>query len=274
MKNIGININSEKDPNDKILNLVLDIIKSEYKVFIYKDSLKLHENNDNLDFVISIGGDGTTLKTARAVAKSGTPILAINFGNLGFLTTAEGENLNLALKKVLNNEFYIEERIMLECKVKNNENSHTFLALNDIVLSKKTLSRIINYELTIDNKYYDKICADGIIVSTPTGSTAYSLSSGGSIIYPTLNVINITPICPISSNYKSMILDGNSIININLKDNKEKSFLIEDGQENLEIDSNTLITIKKSKYKCKLIKMHDYNYFNILKKKIIQRNIK
>lgn len=270
MENIGININSQKHIDNKILNDLLKNIKEDYNVFVYRDSIELKENS-NLDLIISLGGDGTILKTARAVVDNEIPILGINFGNLGFLTTAEGKELKNTLKKVLKGQYYIEDRVMLQCNIKKGEKDYNLLALNDVILCKHTLSRVIDYKINIDGNYYNNIVADGIIISTPTGSTAYSLSSGGPIMYPTLDLVNITPICPIDLNGRSIILDGNSEIEVKLFKSKDNAFLIIDGQEFFEIDENTVVTIKKYKHKCKLIKTNDYDYFNVLRKKVISR---
>ncbi|WP_392486394.1 NAD(+)/NADH kinase [Haloimpatiens sp. FM7315] len=271
MKNIGININSEKDPENKILNDILKILGNECKIFVFNDCRGIPEKSSQLDMILSIGGDGTTLRTARSVVKNAVPILSVNFGNLGFLTTAEGTNLESTLNKVLNNQYYIEDRMMLECDFKGGNSRDKLFSLNDIVLCKGTLSRVVNYELSIDDKIYNSLVADGIIISTPTGSTAYSLSAGGPIIYPTLDVISITPICPLFLNMRSFILNSDNNISLKISDTNEPVFLTIDGQEAFELCNDNKINIRKSKYKTKLIKTYDYDYFSTLRKKIISR---
>ncbi|WP_138204494.1 NAD(+)/NADH kinase [Haloimpatiens lingqiaonensis] len=271
MKNVGININSQKDPENQILNRILRKLQKKCNVVVFSDAEELKESRSEFDFVISVGGDGTILRTARAIGNREIPILGINFGNLGFLTTAEGRELEDALEKACNDEYSIEERMMLECTIKHCGIEQKLLALNDVVVCKGTLSRVINYNINIDGTHYNSILADGIIISTPTGSTAYSLSAGGPIIYPTLELVTITPICPISLSARNFVLDGGSEININFDQNKENAFLTVDGQEAFELNNSSEISIKKSKNKTKLIKTHNYDYFNVLRKKIISR---
>ncbi|WP_102400850.1 NAD(+)/NADH kinase [Haloimpatiens massiliensis] len=271
MKSVGININSQKDPENKILNRILKKLDNICNTVVFSDARELKESCDEFDFVISVGGDGTILRTARAIGHREIPILGVNFGNLGFLTTAEGKELENTLEKVCEDQYSIEERMMLECIVRDGQIERKLLALNDVVVSKGTLSRVINYNVNIDGMHYNSIVADGIIISTPTGSTAYSLSAGGPIIYPTLELVTITPICPISLSARNFVLDANSEININLHENKESAFLTVDGQEAFELNDSSEIIIKKSKNKTKLIKIHNYDYFNVLRKKIISR---
>ncbi|MFD3157383.1 NAD(+)/NADH kinase [Haloimpatiens sp. FM7330] len=272
MKNIGININANKDPNEKILKEILNCIdKDKYNTYIFRDSKKINNMASELDIVISIGGDGTILRTARILAKYSVPIIGINFGNLGFLTTAESNELKKALSELFAGKYFIEERMMIQCILRDNKADKEIISLNDIVISKGALSRVINYNMNIDGHYYNNIIADGIILSTPTGSTAYSLSAGGPIIYPTLDLISITPICPLSLNMRSMILDSNSQISIKFDEKNESVFLTVDGQEAFELNSESEIIIKKSKYKSKLIRLEGHNYFETLRKKIMLR---
>lgn len=274
MKNIGININSSKDLDGKILDNITKTIYNtikEAKLFFFKDAIDLNKSDIKLDLVISLGGDGTMLRAARELAAKGTPILGVNIGNLGFLTEVESTEFPSAIKALKEGDYFIENRMMLSCEISNDYERKTFLALNDIVLAKGTLSRIVKYDINIDNKFYTTFISDGVIVSTPTGSTAYSLSAGGPLIYPTLNLISITPICPHSLGVRTTVIDSNSKILINRKKQREKVFLTVDGQEAVELNEIDKVEITMSNLKCRLVKLNNYDYFTILRKKITSR---
>lgn len=229
MKNIGININKIKDNQGIILDSLINIInrimiQTNIKIFNNTESLDEKFVKD-LDFIISLGGDGTLLGTAREIAKYGIPILGVNIGNLGFLTEVESSEFEYAINRIKNKQYRIEERMMLNCSVKRGEKEKSFLCLNDTVLSKGTLARMVNYDIYIDNMFYSSFTADGVIVSTPTGSTAYSLSAGGPIIFPTLKLISITPICPHSLGMRTIVVDSKSKINIYIKKSMKVFFL-------------------------------------------------
>lgn len=273
MKNYAINVNSHKDISGKLLSIIKDYIYKNVKdsnIVTFYDSLDLDkQKNSYFDFIIVLGGDGTILSTARAVAQHGIPIMGINIGNLGFLADIESEDINNALKNLMENKFYVEERTMLHCDVLSGEDSiFSYNCLNDIVLSKGTLSRIVKYEIHIDDSFYTSFSADGVILSTPTGSTAYSLSAGGPIMYPTLDLISITPICPHSLGIRTLVIDNHSIVTILFNENFEKNYLTVDGQESLLLSKGNKVIIKAAPWKCKLIKFDNYNYFNVLRKKI------
>lgn len=275
MRNIGINVNTDKDKEGKILDFILRNIKNKVKgavVTVFKDTKDINkESTKNLDFIISLGGDGTLLGTAREVCKFDTPILGVNIGNLGFLTEVESSKFPYAIEEIEENKYYIEERIMLECLVKNNEREKKFICLNDTVLSKGTLARMAKYNIYINDKFYSSFTADGVIISTPTGSTAYSLSAGGPIMFPDLNLMSITPICPHSLGVRTMVIDGNSKVIVEIKRKYESVFLTVDGQESLELKEDDKINITMSKLKCRLIKLDEYDYFDILRRKITSR---
>lgn len=275
MKKIGININSSKDSEGKILDFIKKIVYnvgSEVEVNVFKDSENLDSlETSKLDALIVLGGDGTILSTARAVKKYEVPLIGINIGNLGFLADIECSEAVEALTEYFKGNYYIEDRMMIDCKFNNKNGDEIYTALNDVVLSKGTLARMVKYEIYINNKHYTNFSADGVIVSTPTGSTAYSLSSGGPLVYPTLPILSITPICPHSIGIRTLIIDGNNEIVIRVKKNYESVFLTIDGQEAFELTDTDYITISSSLYKCKLIKLESYDYFNILRKKITYR---
>ena len=275
MKNIGININTTKDIDGKIIKYIKDIIskyKDDSNICIFKDSIGLENSKcKDLDIIIALGGDGTILRTSRNLSNANIPILGVNIGNLGFLSSVELLEFEDAMKKVIEGDYYVEDRMMLDCTLPFRSETEVYTALNDIVVSKGTLARIVKYEIYIDNKFYAGFTADGLIISTPTGSTAYSLSAGGPIIYPNLDVIALTPICPLSLSLRTIVLDCKSEISISVKSEQESIFLTLDGQRAIKLNNYEQIFVSVSNKKCRLIKLNDYNYFNILRKKIISR---
>jgi NAD+ kinase len=275
MKNIGININTTKDRDEKILNGIKQVIKEQIphsQVHVYRDTEGLDtEKTRELDIVIALGGDGTILRTARILAKYEIPIIGVNIGNLGFLAGVECSEFEWAIRKLKEGAFTVEERMMLQCTLKNNKGTFVYNSLNDIVISKGTLSRIVRYDISVDNHFYTCFSADGVIISTPTGSTAYSFSAGGPIIYPNLSLIEITPICPHSPGIRTLVLDSKSEVGININKITESVFLTVDGQESLQLDDFCSITIGLSEWKCKIIRLENYNYFDVLREKIIWR---
>lgn len=275
MKNIGLNINSAKDRDGVILKKIEYIIHDILplcKVFIYQDSINLDSiQTKKLDIVITLGGDGTILRTARMLAQYGIPILGVNIGNLGFLAGVELSDFEDAVCKLKSQKYNVEERMMLQCTIKCNNKNVVYNSLNDIVIAKGTLSRIVKYKINVDNQFYTSFSADGVIISTPTGSTAYSLSAGGPIIYPTLKLIEITPICPHSPGMRTIVLDSKNQIDIGIDRGNESVFLTVDGQEVVELSDINNINIINSSFKCNVIRLEDYDYFDILRKKIIWR---
>lgn len=277
MKNIGININSSKDKNNYILNRVLKMLRESFpesEFHMYMDGEGLEVSNDkNLDMLVTLGGDGTILRAARKIYKHKTPILGVNIGHLGFLASVELEDFKIALEEIKAKNFKIAERMMIKVTIPHKEDNNVHVALNDIVITKGTLSRMLTFDLYIDDSFYIRYKADGIIISTPTGSTAYSLSAGGPIIYPTLKLINLTPICPISNGVKTMILDDHNKIRLKISSSGDNIFLSCDGQVELETDKYNEMIIEAEEEKCRLIEFNDYDYFKILRKKIIARSM-
>lgn len=272
MKNIGLNINSSKIINEEIIIHIIDTINkyiSGANIKVYRDCIGLEAIKTNeLDMLIVLGGDGTILGTSRIVSKFNVPIFGINMGHLGFLTSIEILELEKAIKEISKGRYNIQDRLMLKCEMNDENCCIEYNALNEIVISRGILSRVLSYEIYIDDKFYTSFKSDGVIISTPTGSTAYALSAGGPIIYPTLDVISIIPICPHSMQSRSMIVDSNSKIDIVLDKEKENVFLTLDGQQAVELRKSPKVTVKKYEFKCKLMSLNKYNHFEVLRKKI------
>lgn len=254
LKNFAICYNSEishsaevKDTLQQILNA--RNVKSE---IVNIDALK-----DGFDFVFVIGGDGTILKTARFYAKSKTHIFGINLGRLGFLSQSSKEEIEMSVDKILNGKFIIEDRIMLK--------SGQFTALNDFVVKGCDTGRTSRFSLKINNKFVCDYLADGIIVSTPTGSTAYGLSAGGPVLSPELNAFVIVPICPHTLTARPIVVPDNETITI-CTDEKTKYVLSTDGQEFYEFNSE--IEVSKSEFTAKLALLEDSEFYSILRNKL------
>ncbi|MFL0196903.1 NAD(+)/NADH kinase [Clostridium sp. WILCCON 0269] len=272
MKNIGINVNTTKDPNREMLNFIIKVIKNIDKnvtIKTYENCIGLDENESNqLDVVIVLGGDGTILNTSRNVLKSKTPLLGINIGHLGFLAQVEINSVEIALNKLFKGEYTIEKRDMIQCSYNDGNEIKKYDGLNDVVLYRGIKSRIQRYDVHINDAFYNSFSGDGIIICTSTGSTAYNLSAGGPIIHPFLDVLCLTPMYSQFFTAKSIVLDSRSRISISLEKNFEDSFLSIDGQKWIEVNGSETIKINKSKNKRRLIKFDD-TYFDTLREKII-----
>jgi NAD+ kinase len=221
------------------------------------------------DIIIVLGGDGTMLSVCRLVGDKGIPILGVNIGGLGFLTKLHRDEIYDVLEKVLTEECPFEERMMLTANVyRRNECITEYVVMNDIVVNKGALARIIDLETYINHDYVTTFKADGLIVSTPTGSTAYALSAGGPILYPTLNSIVLAPICPHMLTNRPIVLPDDAVIEIILRSQTEDVFLTLDGQVGFSLKLNDIVEVKKSIFKTKLLIPCGKDYFQILRTKL------
>jgi NAD+ kinase len=226
----------------------------------------------NSDFIIVLGGDGTLLSVARQVLWQQTPILGINLGHLGFLTELEQENMYEGLEKIRNGDYRVEERMMLEAVlVKNNMITDNFWALNDIVISKGSFSRIIQLKTYINQSYIETYSADGIIISSPTGSTAYSLSAGGPILSPDVGAMVITPISPHTMSSRSIVISENEEVKVEVVGDKNDVMLTIDGQQGYRLNAGDLIIVRKSEFSANMIKLKDKDFYDVLRTKLNER---
>ena len=274
MKNIVVALNPSKDKDGKILSLVMSQITTVFKhskvIVLNSYEMNKYRFQDKLDLLIVLGGDGTLLGVARDInGKYDVPILGVNIGNLGFLSSIEIQDFSEALKKIKNGQYIIQNRILLECTMLNQDDNDKGKALNDVVIARGTLSRMAKFEVFIDNKLYYRFKGDGLIVSTPTGSTGYSFSAGGPFIYPDVDVIILTPICPHTRGMQPIVLKSSSEILIKAENYSGEIYLTFDGQEAKQINDNTSIIIKKAKQIAKILLFDNYDYFNVLRQKIL-----
>lgn len=220
------------------------------------------------DVLIVFGGDGTLLSVARLIGKESCPILGVNLGSLGFLTEVTLKELDVALTQLLEGDFQTSPRSLLEVNlVRKNGKTDQFRALNDVVINKGALARIINLEAYCDKKFIANFLADGVIIATQTGSTAYSLSAGGPIILPNQNLLILNPICPHTLTNRPLIIPSSSKIEINLKDGKEVTMTV-DGQIGTTMLPGDQVHCRLSKNSIELIHSTSRNFFDVLRQKL------
>jgi NAD+ kinase len=226
----------------------------------------------NVNWIVVLGGDGTLLGAARKVGRFGIPVLGINLGGLGFLTEIPLKNMYPAIEKMLAGDLEIERRIMLDIKVmRQGKEVCCFLALNDVVITNRgPLARIFDLDVYINQDLLTTFRGDGLIIATPTGSTAYSLAAGGPILYPTMANIMITPICPFTLTNRPIILPDRSIVKILMgKESEERVNLTFDGQVGFDFLYRDEVMIMKSGHGLNLVKSPDQGYFEILRTKLM-----
>ena len=235
----------------------------------YDKTFEMEHVGEGADLIIVLGGDGTLLNVSRHGKRKEVPILGVNLGGLGFLTETSVEELPATLAKVLKGDFGISKRIMLDVSVKREGDSiFSITLLNDAVITKDALARIIDIETYVNDEYLTTYKADGLILSTPTGSTGYSLAAGGPLLYPSLPNIIVTPICPHTLTNRPIILPENVEVRAQLKSKEEKVVLTLDGQVGFPLEYNDEVTIKKSSHTVNLIKSSSRGYFEILRTKL------
>ena len=276
MNNIAIAINPLKDKDNEILHMV---IKKFRKKFNFKDiaifsAFDIEKQNlKDVDLLVVLGGDGTLLGVARSLNDSfNAPILGINIGHLGFLSSVDIFEMDSALEKLEEGRYKIVDRMMLNCKIQDNESNEELRALNDVVLARGTLSRMTKFKIFVDGKIYTTFKGDGLIIATPTGSTAYSFSAGGPFIYPDLELITITPICPHTKSMQTIVLKGDSVIEICADHDDDKIYLTVDGQKAIKVNDETNVKVSKNKKSLKLLVFDDYDYFKVLRSKILNNS--
>ncbi|MFT8348296.1 NAD(+)/NADH kinase [Clostridium saccharoperbutylacetonicum] len=276
MNNIGIAINPSKDKDDKILKRVVNKFKNKFNLndISVFNSFDIGEQNlEDIDLLVVLGGDGTLLGIARSLNETfHGPILGINIGNLGFLSSVEISNIDFALNKLYEGKYNVVDRMMLNCIVEDEKTKEEVTALNDIVLARGTLSRMVRFTIFVDGKIYTTFKGDGLIVATPTGSTAYSFSAGGPFISPELELITITPICPHTKSMQTIVLSGKSMVEIFADHDEEKIYLTVDGQKSIRITQETSVKISKNNKNFKLLLFDDYDYFKVLRSKILNNS--
>lgn len=221
-----------------------------------------------VDLLVVFGGDGTMLRVARDAAPARTPILGINVGGLGFLTAASSRHLSRALEKAWNGGYRVEPRAMIEAVGESKNKSIHECALNDFVISRGIISRLIELEVRIDNQILTRYRGDGLIVSTPTGSTAYSLAAGGALVCPDAQVMTLTPICPHTLSNRSVIVSLDSTVVVKVLSRRLEVILTADGQVHTGLAASQKITIRQSRHAARLLRLSGGSFFETLRQKL------
>jgi NAD+ kinase len=275
--------NREKDQNLEITAEIVSYMKKHKKDCILLDSYQESSQTphytdvtsipDDTQCIIVLGGDGTIIQAAHDLAERNIPILGINLGTLGFLAEIELHNLYEALNGLFREQWFLDNRMMISGSIKRNKNKvYSGNALNDIVVTRSGFSRIISVSIYVNDELVNRYRGDGVIISTPTGSTGYNLSSGGPVVKPDSQVMIITPICPHSLNSRSIVLDAQDVIRIKIDESKktqeDEAIATFDGREAILLQAEDIIEIGKAKVETRLVKINHTNFFEILRTKI------
>jgi len=233
-------------------------------------ALSRQEIGERCDLVIAMGGDGTLLSAARSLAKYDVPMVGINLGTLGFLTDIPASQINQKLSEILDGQYFEEDRLLLNVSIlRDGEQINESIAFNDVVVHKWEEARMLEFDTTIDGRYVNKQRSDGLIISTPTGSTAYALSGGGPIVHPTLNAFLLVPICPHTLSQRPLAVHGDSYVEVTVSTGGHARAQVTcDGQINLGVIAGDIICVKKLDNRIKILHPEDYNYYEILRAKL------
>ncbi len=271
MQTIGIFYSKEKKKSSELAkNITGWLNKKAKKVCEITEDISSNKFSD-LDLIISIGGDGSLLKLASIIKERSIPVVGVNAGRLGFLTNIKENEVFQELELIFSGKYITEERLMLSACVKENSSreEECFSVLNDVVISREGVTRFLTITVSVDNNTVTQFGGDGVIVATPTGSTAYSLSSGGAFLFPSLEGIIITPVCPHSLQTRPVVVPSDTHIEIRLECEKKSdhAFVIFDGQEKRKVFSNSVVNIVKAPHSFHFITSSQRSYFDIVREK-------
>lgn len=272
--------------NDGVLQTCEEICKELDKLGVEYSVAKCNESDEtgtlplffdtnelieNCDIVIVVGGDGTTLNVAKAASLHNKLTLGINAGRLGFMSGLERDELSL-LNRLVSGDYEVEERMMIKARLMSENGIQNFICLNDAVITRGDLARLIDVTVKSDGRVITKNRADGMIIATPTGSTAYSMAAGGPVVSPDNSCFVVTPICPHSLVNRSIVFSSDKELEITVENDKNNtSYLSIDGEKSVTVTKNSKIIISKSEYVAKLIKIKPDSFYEILNKKLLER---
>ncbi|RJQ30723.1 MAG: NAD(+) kinase [Peptococcaceae bacterium] len=280
MRTVGLMINLEKEGILELVGQIVSLLEEEGCTVLIEEETagavgiaELGVSQGQLislvDWVIVLGGDGTLLSCARQFAAAGTPIIGINVGRLGFLTEIDVPGMKLDLKRILNGHYYIEERMMLEAEVfRQGKVVEQSVGLNDAVITKGAFARLILLEVFINEQYLNTYPADGLIVASPTGSTAYSLSAGGPLVAPNLELILLTPICPHTLWSRPIVVASDSNVKVNILSRLGGVMLTMDGQHGFWLEQGDQVVIKRALHNTRLLRLKGRSFFEVLREKL------
>ncbi|MGE5371544.1 MAG: NAD(+)/NADH kinase [Solirubrobacterales bacterium] len=266
---VGLLSNSHKDETGTVKGQIINSLKAKGFEIVEEWA----EGDPEPDVFIVLGGDGTILRAARRIAVVGIPLLAVNLGRIGFLSELEIDEVDSHLDALLSGDYRVEERMMLSVRVvRGKEAVYHSEALNEAAILKRKVSRTVYMKLMIDGVFFSDYVADGIICATPTGSTAYSLSAGGPVVLPDVDVTVVTPVCPYMLALKPLVADANRVLTI-VPDARSETFLAVDGQEQVVLSQGDKVEIRRSESRVKLIKFKDRAFFDVLGKKLYRSGV-
>lgn len=277
MKRIGIIVKKGEPEAIRAVRKLLKCLKGKkYKLLLEREAasalkVKGYSRKDipaRSDLIIVFGGDGTLLSAARLVGDLGIPILGVNLGTFGFITELGRDEVCDNIEMIFSEKCCYEERILLSAGVfRGRKRIAQYNALNDVVLNKSALSRMFDIDISIENQYVTTFRVDGLIISTPTGSTAHSLSAGGPILYPTLETFLMTPICPHTLTSRPIVLPDRFALEADIKSGSD-IYLTLDGQEGFPLKVRDRVVIRKADYKTRFMVLHNKDYFHLLRTKL------
>lgn len=277
-KTLGLVVNPDKpEAFDLATKLVKRIEASGARVLVESPapnslgqwSAALSEVVKQSDAIVVLGGDGSLLRVARVAAPAGVPILGVQYGRYGFVMETEPEDAPAAVDKLLSGDFYYSERMMLQAELPcREEQPFCHLALNDIVVTRGPMSRLLRLKVTVGKQEVVKYSADGIIVATPTGSTAYSLSAGGPVVHPNVDVVILTPIAAHTLNSRTLVLPASESIEIAIEGEGLEAYVTVDGQENHEISDGEMVKISRSPYPTQLVETSKSAFYHQLESRL------
>lgn len=271
--------NSEKDENMTLSYEIADYLTScgMRCIIRRKDQERMDSHSqlmeDEVDAILVLGGDGTLLRAARELADRKIPFLGINLGHLGYLAEIERQNIQTALEKLMEDDYTVEERMMLTGSVyADGKQIGRDVALNDIVINRHGNLRVVNYKVYVNDQYLNSFTADGMIISTPTGSTGYSLSAGGPIVSPTASLLLLTPICPHTLNSRSIIFSGEDRIRIEIGESRrggrDEACVTFDGASSFPVRTGDYVEIQKSRSVTRILKINQVSFLEVLRDKL------
>jgi len=280
IQSVGLTGNPDQiHKSDLVRKIVKSVEKTGRKVF-FDPSLSPHPKGNGIllpntselarmcDMLLVIGGDGTVLRVARETASSGAPLLGINAGRLGFLTTASTSNIETSLKTLWKGRYIVDPLPLIEATGEFDGHKHKAIALNDILISRGANPRLIEMEVEVDGEPLTTYRSDGLIVSTPAGSTAYSLAAGGAVVTPRAEVLTLNPICPQALSNRPLIISFASTIKVTVLKHRAESYLSADGQMQAELRKGDQVKIRRSRQKARLIRLEGNSFFETLRHKL------
>ncbi len=277
---LGVLPNREKDPDLNVTRMLLAILRENGAAVVLEEeiaarlgAMELASQAENLftqcDMAIAIGGDGTMLQVARGASASGVPVLGINLGHMGFLQEVEVGEMREAMNALCRGDYRIESRMMLSARIDGRAPDPIY-AINDISIAKGTKSRLIYVDAYVGGQPIGEFAADGVIVATPTGSTAYSLSAGGPVVCPEMDCILFTPICPHTLHTRPVVMAAEETIRLQVWDRDSDVVLTVDGQVPMPLHAGEWVTLKRGPYCVQFVRLKPRNFFGVLHKKFLE----